>query len=95
MNNDIKITINSKNIEFETESPLKAFAFLTAVEHYDFDSNLAKTISQLSYDVYVYENTPLNVIDVIDFICENYGALPSDFNELADVVYNGIINYDL
>jgi hypothetical protein len=91
----VRINIDDLKISFTTDTPLKAFAFLTAVEHYGFDSDLAEKIAQLSYDVYINENIPLNVINVIDYICENYDDLPSDFTELTDIVYNGVAIYNL
>jgi hypothetical protein len=94
MNNNIKVSVND-GVTWSTDSPLKAFAYLTAIEFYGSDSDLAIKVANLCHDVYVSENKPLNAIDVIDYICENYHDLPDDFNDLCDVVYNGISQYDL
>ena len=94
MNREIKITIGDLDVEFTTDGPFKAFAFLKAVKHYDFDSGLAQEVAELCYDVYInrfsYSNF-INGVDVIDYICDNYDDLPDDFNDLCDVVYNGVI----
>jgi len=95
MEREIKITIGELDAEFNTDSPFKAFAYLTATEHYDFDSGLAQEVAELCYEVYINENKPLNALNVIDYICENYEELPNDFNDLCDVVYNGVSEYDL
>jgi hypothetical protein len=95
MNREFKITIEELDAEFTTDSPFKAFAYLTATEHYDFDSGLSQEIAELCYEVYINENKPLNALNVIDYICENYEDLPNDFNDLCDVVYNGVTQYDL
>ncbi len=95
MNKEIKITIEELGSEFTTDSPFTAFAYLTAVQFYNFETVLAQEIAELCEAVYVNENKPLNALNVIDYICENYENLPNDFNDLCDTVYNGVSQYDL
>ncbi len=95
MNREIKITIGELDAEFTTNSPFKAFAFLTAVQFYDFETGLAQEIAKLCDAVYCESHRPINGVDVIDYICENYEDLPNDFNDLCDMVYNGVSIYNL
>jgi hypothetical protein len=95
MNREFKIIIEELGAEFETESPFTAFAYITAIQFYDFETSLAQEVAKLCEAVYVNENKPLNALNVIDYICENYEELPDDFNDLCDVVYNEVSQYDL
>jgi len=95
MNREIKVSIESLGAEFTTDSPFKAFAFLTAVDDFNFDNELSQKISKLCNDVYISIQNPINGIDVVYYICENYHDLPNDFNDIVNVVFNTIIEYDL
>ena len=95
MNKEIKITIEKLGAEFETESPFTAFAYITAIQFYDFETSLAQEVAELCNAVYCETHRPINGVDVIDYICENYDSLPDDFNDLCDMVYNGVSVYNL
>ena len=95
MNREIKVVIEELGAEFTTTSPFAAFAFLTATEHYSKETNFAEEIAKLCHGVYVSIDSPVDGVDVIDYICENYFDLPDDFNDLCDAVYNGVSQYNL
>jgi hypothetical protein len=94
MNNNIKVSVND-GVTWSTDSPFKAFAFLTAVEHYDFDSGLAQEIADLCYDLYIGSSHNVNAIDLIDFICEQYDDLPDDYKEIKNLLFSYLDNIDL
>ena len=94
MNKEFKIIIEDLDAEFETQSPFTAFAYITAIQFYDFETSLAQEVALLCNAVYCETHKPINGVDVIDYICENYNDLPNDFVELCDVVYNGVSEYD-
>ena len=76
--------------EFETKEPYEAFAWMVAVEMYDFDSGLAQEISSLVYDLYV-ESVDINGVELADFICENYHDLPDDYKEIKKEMYEKLL----
>jgi hypothetical protein len=95
MNREFKIIIEELGAEFETESPFTAFAYITAIQFYDFETSLAQEAALLCNAVYCETHRPINGVDVIDYICENFNDLPIDFNDLCDMVYNGVSGYNL
>ncbi len=95
MNREIKISVEGIDVDFITTSPFTAFAYITAIQFYDFEKDLAQEVALLCNAVYCETHKPINGVDVIDYICENYNDLPNDFVELCDVVYNGVSIYNL
>jgi hypothetical protein len=95
MNKEFKIIIEELGAEFETESPFTAFAYITAIQFYDFETSLAQEVALLCNAVYCETHRPINGVDVIDYICANFNDLPMDFNDLCDMVYNGVSVYNL
>ena len=78
---EIKVDHNA----FETTSPFKAFAFLTALIHYDIEEGYANEIAELCHMLYVdFDN--VNAVDLIDYVCDNYNDLPSDYNEILNIL---------
>ena len=95
MNKEFKITIDELDAEFITDSPFKAFAYLTATEHYDIESGLAQEVAGLCYDLYVNSSHNVNAVDLIDFICEQYDDLPNDYKEIKNLLFSYLDNIDL
>ena len=80
-----KIEIKVDHNEFETTSPFKAFAFLTALIHYGFEEGYAREIAELCFILYIdFDN--VNAVDLIDYVCDNYNELPDDYNEISNIL---------
>jgi hypothetical protein len=86
MNRKIKITIEELGVEFTTDSPLKAYAFTTAILDHRIDIGLANEIAELCHLIYVESKVHLDIMQVVNYVCENYEILPDDFNDLFDLV---------
>ena len=78
---EIKVDHNA----FETTSPFKAFAFLTALIHYGIEEGYANEIAELCHMLYV-DFDSVNGIDLIDYVCDNYNDLPDDYNEILNIL---------
>jgi len=94
MNNNIKVSVND-GVTWSTDSPFKAFAYLTAIEFYDFDGDLAIEVANLCQDLYVGSSHNVNAVDLIDFICEQYDDLPNDYKEIKNLLFSYLDNIDL
>jgi hypothetical protein len=79
------IEIKVEHNAFETDSPFKAFAFLTALIHYDIEDGYANEIAELCHMLYV-DFDSVNGIYLIDYVCENINDLPSDYNEILNIL---------
>ena len=79
------IEIKVEQNVFESDSPFKVFAFLTALIHYNIDEDYAKEIADLCHMLYIdFDN--VNGIDLIDYVCENINDLPSDYNDVLNIL---------
>ena len=80
---EIKVDHNA----FETTSPFKAFAFLTALIHHDIEEGYANEIAELCHMLIDYVDVDsVNSIDLIDYVCENYNDLPNDYNDILNIL---------
>jgi hypothetical protein len=79
------IEIKVEHNTFETDSPFKAFTFLTALIHYDIEEGYANEIAELCHMLYI-DFDSVNAVDLIDYVCEHYDSLPDDYNEILNIL---------
>ena len=94
MNKNILTIVGNLDNQFESDSPLQVFAYLTAVKHYGFESGEAQEIAKLCFELYIDINFDINAVALIDFVCEQYDDLPNDFNEIKDLVISYVDRID-
>ena len=85
------IKVNKKN----ERAPFWNYAYQVATDFYAFDDDKANEVAELSYSIYINSKVNLNGLDLVDFVCEEFDNLPSDFDELSNYVIESILDFDL
>ena len=90
------IEIKVNGVKFETDSPLKAFAFATAIEFYNLSEEQAIEATKLSHMIYIETLYDVSLVRLVDQVCENIDNYISlEFLEVMEDVLKTVAEYDL
>ena len=90
------INLEVNGLKFETDSPLKAFAFATAIEFYDLSEEQATRVSELCHSIYIDVNHDLSLASLVDQVCDKIDDYePLQYEAVIKDVLNSILDYDL
>lgn len=90
------INLEVSGLRFETDSPLKAFAFATAIEFYNLSEEQATRASELCHSIYIDVKHDLSLGNLVDQVCEKIGDYELlQYEVVIEDVLNSILDYDL
>ena len=90
------IEIKVNGAKFETDSPLKAFAFATAIEFYDFNEKRALQVVDISHSIYIDVKHEISISRLVDQVCENIeNYVANSYDAVFRHVVNAVVEYDL